>query len=105
MKYFPVFMCLSLSSLLLGRADEMFATDFGAMHSVHCLTRSDVAFNPGCTQLQYMRWRQGNRVDVRLDGDQEQMGNARVRTRTVVIGSTSSFRVYGGAVGLMFDLI
>ena len=52
-----------------------------------------------------MRWRQGNRVDVRLDGDQEQMRNARVRTRTVVIGSTSSFRVYGGAVGLMFDLI
>ena len=34
MIYFPVFMCLGLSSLLLGRPDEMFAADFGAMHSL-----------------------------------------------------------------------
>ena len=66
-------MCLGLCSLLLGRADEMFTTDFGVIHSVQCFTRGDVAFYAGCTQLCNMRRRQGNRVDVRLDGDQEQM--------------------------------
>ena len=37
--------------------------------------------------------------------DQEQMGSVRVRTRTEVHGSKSSFRVYGGAVALMLELM
>ena len=37
--------------------------------------------------------------------DQEQMGSVRVRTRTEVHGSKSSFRVYGGAVALRLELM
>ena len=33
------------------------------------------------------------------------MGSVRVRTRTEVRGSKSSFRVYGGAVALMLELV
>ena len=42
---------------------------------------------------------------MRLDGDQEQMGSVRVRTRTEGHGSKSSFRVYGGAVSLGLELM
>ena len=51
LSYYPVFMCLCLSYFLLARRDEMFAADSGAVHSVHCLTRGDVAFYADGTQL------------------------------------------------------
>ena len=49
---YPVFMCFGLSYFLLARSDELFAADFGAVHSVHCLTRGNVAFYADGTQLQ-----------------------------------------------------
>ena len=51
LSYYPVFMCLCLSYFLLARRDEMFAADSGAVHSVHCLTRGDVAIDADGTQL------------------------------------------------------
>ena len=55
-------------------SDEMFAAYSGAVLSVHCLTRGDVAFYPDGMQLENMRWRQADRVVVRFKGhkgDQE----------------------------------
>ena len=46
----------------------MFANDSGAVHFVHCLTRGDVALYADGTQLQYMRWRQADTVEVCLEG-------------------------------------
>ena len=95
---------LCLSCFLLARSDEMFAADSGAVHSAHCLTRGDVAFYAGSTQLEYMRWRQADRVEVRFKvhkGDQEQIESVRVRTRREVRDSKSSFREDGGTVALM----
>ena len=63
-----IFMCSCLSYFLLARSDEMFATDSGAVHSVHCLTRADVAFYADGTQLHCMRWRQADMVEARLEG-------------------------------------
>ena len=60
-----MFMGSSLSYFVLARSDEMLATDSGAVQSVHCLTRGDIAFYADGTQLQYMRWRQADRVDMR----------------------------------------
>ena len=36
---------------MLAQSDEMLAADYGAVHSVHCLTRGDVAFYTDGTQL------------------------------------------------------
>ena len=69
-----LWLCLCLSYFLQERPDVIFATDSGAVHSVHCLSRGDVAFYAGSTQLQYIRWRQTGRVEVRFKGhkvDQE----------------------------------
>ena len=41
-----LWLCLYLSYFLLTQPDEMFSADSGAVHSVHCLTRGDVAFTP-----------------------------------------------------------
>ena len=68
LSYYPVFMCLCLSYFLLARSNEIFSADSGAVHSMHCLARGDVAFYADGTQLQYMRWRQADRVEVRLEG-------------------------------------
>ena len=93
-----LWLALYLSYFLLARSDEMFAADSGAAHSVHCLTRGGVAFYADGTQLEYMQWRQADRVDVRFkghEGDQEQMGSIRVRTQTEVPGSKPSFGADG----------
>ena len=63
-----LWLCLYLSYFLLTQPDEMFSADSGAVHSMHCLARGDVAFYADGTQLQYMRWRQADRVEVRLEG-------------------------------------
>ena len=51
-----LWLCLCLSYFLVARSDDLFAPDSGAAHSVHCLTRGDVAIYADGTQLQYMRW-------------------------------------------------
>ena len=90
-----LWLCSCLSYFLPARSDEVLAADSGAVHSAHCLTRGDVTFYAGSTQLQHIRWRQFDRVEVRFKGhkgDQEQIGSVRVRIRTEVRGSKSSFR-------------
>ena len=101
------FMCDFCS---VNQSDEMFAADPGVVHSARCLMRSDVAFygDGRQLQLQYLRWRLVGRVDVSIEGhkgDQERVGSVRVRTRTEVRGSKSSFRVYGGDIAFMLELM
>ena len=43
LSYYPVYMCLC-QLFLLAPSDEMFAADSGAVHSVRCPTRGDLAF-------------------------------------------------------------
>lgn len=103
-----LWMCLSLSYILIARADEMFATSSGTVHPAHCLTRRDVVFSRGDRQLAYLHWRQTDRIEVQFrgpKGDQEQRGNVRVRTRDDVHGARSGYRADGGAVALMVDLL
>ena len=79
-----------------------------SVHSVRCLVRGDVAFYADSTQLEFMRWRQADKAEVRFKGhkgDQEQIGSVRVRTRHEVRGSKSSFRVDGITVALMMDFM
>ena len=59
-----LWLCLCVRYFLLARSAEMFATDSGAVHSVHCLMRGDVAFYAEGTQLKYMRLRQADRGEV-----------------------------------------
>ena len=39
-----VWLCMTCFRLV--RSDEMFVADYGAVHSVHCLTRDAAAFTP-----------------------------------------------------------
>ena len=103
-----LWLCLSLSYFLLTRSDEMFANSSGVVHSVHCLTRRDVAFFAGDTQLEYLHWRQADRIEIHFrghKGDQEQRGEVRVRTRDEVCGPLAGYRATGGAVALMLELM
>ena len=103
-----MWLCLSLSYFLIARADEMFAASSGTVHPAHCLTRGDVAFFRGDSQLEYVNWRQADKIEVQFrghKGDQEQRGDVRVRTRDYVHGPRSGYRAHGGAVALMVELL
>ena len=50
-----LWLCLCLGYFLLARSNDMFAANSGAVHSVHCLTRGDIAVYIGSTQVQYIR--------------------------------------------------
>ena len=55
-----------------------------------------------------MRRRQVERLEVRFKGhksDQENMGSVSVRIQAEVFGSKSSFRVYGGAVAFILEMM
>ena len=66
---------------LLARSDQMSATDSGAVHSVHCLTRVDVAFSADGTQLQCMQRRQAYRIKVPFKRHKDISGTDGKRTR------------------------
>lgn len=86
----------------------MFAAGPGVVHSVHCLTRGDVAFFTNGTQLGNTQGQPADKVKVRFKKhtrDQEQVISVQVRTRSVVRGPGSSFREDGGAVSLMFEFV
>ena len=103
-----LWLCFTFELFSVGTiVHETFATDSEGVHSVHCLMRGAVAFYADGTQLESMRWIQGNRVGTRFKGhrgDQEQMRSVRVQTRTEVRGSKSSFRLDGGTVALKLEL-
>ena len=76
------------------------------MHSVHCPTRADDAFYVSSTHLQYIRWRQADRVGLHFKGrkgDQEhgeRCGHgSRFAVRSRPLGKD------GGAVALMLELM
>ena len=90
------------------RSDELFATDTGVVHQVHCLTRRDVVFYSGRQQLPFLRWGEADVVEIRFrghKGDQGQAGNVLVRTRKDVRGVGSSLREGGGTFALLVDLL
>ena len=103
-----LWLCLALGYFLMTRSDELFATDAGVAHQVHCMTRGDVAFYSGGEQLPFLRWREARTVEIRFrghKGDQLQAGNVLVRTRDAVRGLGSSLREGGGAVALLVELL
>ena len=63
-----MWICLAATYFFLLRSDEMFASDEGLLHPVHCLRRRDVAFFSGDTQLGYVQGRQADSVEVRFPG-------------------------------------
>ena len=72
-----VWLCLDLSYFFFARSDEVFANSSGVVHPAHCLTRGDVAFFSGGSQLRRLEWSEADRVEVRFrghKGDQAQVG-------------------------------
>ena len=67
-----------------------------------------MAFFRGSRQLNYVQWRQADKIEVRFrghKGDQNQKGDVRARTRYEVYGPRSGYRAAGGAVDLMVELL
>ena len=59
-------------------------------------------------QLEYIDWRQADRIEVHLrghKGDQGKRGDVRTRTRDEAHGPRSGYRAGGGAVALMLALL
>ena len=101
-------LCLTAMYFFLLRADEMFASDEGVVHHVHCLTRGQAAFRRGDRQLEYMDWSEADSVEVLYRGhkaDQLQERTVRERTRDEVYGPRSGYETGGGAVALMVELM
>ena len=76
----------------------------GVAHPVHCLTRKDIALFSGNNQLEYVHWRQADKMDINFrghKGNQDQIGEVRPRTRDAVSDPQSGYRADGGAVALM----
>ena len=87
-----MWLCLSLSYFLIARSNEIFASSSAVAHLVHCLTRKDVAFFTGNNQLEYVHWRQADKVEINLrghKGDQDQIGEVRACTRDEISGPQS----------------
>ena len=103
-----MWLCLSLSYFLIARSDEIFASSSGVAHPAHCLTRKDVAFFSGNNQLEYVHWRQADKVEKTFrghKGDQIQIGEMRARTLDEISGPQSGYRADGGAVALIVELM
>ena len=95
-----MWLCLSLSYFLIARSDEIFANSSGVAHPVHCLTREDVAFFSGNAQLEYVHWRQADKMEI-----QDHIEEVRARIRHEISGPQSGYRADGGAVALMVQLM
>ena len=103
-----MWLCLSLSYFLIAQSDEIFAGSSGIAHPVHCLTRKDIAFFSGNNQLEYVHWRQADKMEINFrghKGDQDQIGEVRAPTRDEVSDPQSGYRADGGAVALMAGLM
>ena len=88
---------------MIARSDEIFASS-----SAHCLTRKDVAFVSGNTQLEYVHGRHADKVEMNVrgqKGDHDQIGEVRVRTWDETSGPQSGYRADVGAVALMVELM
>ena len=84
------------------------ASSSGVAHPAHCLTRKDVAFVSGNSQLEYVHGRQADKVEInvrRQNGDQDQIGEMRARARDETSGPQSGYRADGGTVALMVELM
>ena len=93
---------------MIARSDEIFASSSGVAHPAHCLTRKDVAFVSGNSQLEYVHERHADKLDMNIrgqKGDQDQIGDVRARTRDETSGPQSGYRPDGRAVALMVELM
>ena len=83
------------------RSSEVLAGASGVVHAAHCLTRGDVAFFAGESQLDTQGWHRADRVEVRFQGHkggQRQAVSVIVRTRSAVRGLRSGLGAGGGTV-------
>ena len=93
---------------MIARSDEIFASSPGVGHPTHCLTRKDVAFVCGNSQLEYVHGLHADKVEMNVrgqKGDQDQIGEVRARTRDETSGPQLGYRADGGAVALMVELM
>ena len=76
-----LWLSLALGNFFVARSDEIFVSLAGAVHSVHCLTRRDVALYKGERRLTSLQWHQATSTEVRFcghKGDQAQQGSVTV---------------------------
>ena len=56
---------------MIVRLDEIFASSSGVAHPAYCLTRKDVAFFSGNSQLEYLHGRQADKVEMMSEDRRE----------------------------------
>lgn len=103
-----LYRCLLLCYFVGARAHEIFQSDRGVVHPIHCLTRIDIAFFDGGRQLEQAEWRRATRTEIRFrghKGDQDQLGVILVRTRDTALGPRSRLDAEGGAVAALVELM
>ena len=103
-----VWMGLALSYHLLCRASDIWAYGNGLVHPDFCLTRRDVVFYRGTTQLAWKERRRADKVKVTFragNSDQNRLGSVVPRTRVVAAdGGGGDFRIKG-ALEVLLDLL
>ena len=63
-----LWLSLALGCCFVARSDEIFASPARAVHSVHCLTRRDVALYKRERRLASLQWHQATRIEDRFRG-------------------------------------
>ena len=103
-----LWLCWVWHIFFIMRSSEVLAGASGVVHAAHCLTRGDVAFFAGESQLDILGWHRADRVEMPFrgrKGDQGQAGSVIVRTRSAGRDPRSGLGTGGGAVALMVDLL
>ena len=103
-----VWMGLALSYHLLCRASEIWAYGNGLVHPDFCLTRRDVVFFRGTTQLAWKDRRRGDKVEVTFragKSDQNRLGSVVPRTRVAAADGVNGGVRSKGALEILLDLL
>ena len=103
-----VWMGLALSYHLLCKASEIWAYGNGLVHPDFCLTRRDVVFFRGTTQLAWKNRRQADKVEVTFrvgKSDQNRLGSVVPRTRVVAADRVNGDVRSKGALEILLDLL
>ena len=102
-------MGLALSyHLLLRRASEIWAYGNGLVHPDFCLTRRDVVFFRGTTQLSWKDRRRADKVRVTFragKSDQNRLGSVVSRTRVATADGVDGGVRSKGALEILLDLL
>ena len=107
-KWSVVWMGLALSYPLLCRASEIWANGNGLVHPDFCLTRRDVVFFRGTTQLAWKDRRQADKVEITFragKSGQNRLGSVVPRTRVVAADGVDGHVRSKGALEILLDLL